>query len=479
MKKNILMAVFCLILSAMSFAQVPQMMSYQAVVRGSDNNLVVNQQISMRVSILQGSADGGAVYTEIHSATTNANGLVSIEIGNGTSNDNFSAINWANGPYFVKTETDVNGGENYEIVGVSQLLSMPYAMYAQSAGNMPNVSGFLSEETQNLADVVALGNSANAQIKNLVDPTENQDAATKKYIDELIAQLQAATDAINSVIPTAHTITFDANGGIGEMQPQIFMQGVMQSIDSNIFAKEDYWFAGWNTAADGTGISYSNTQIITISMDMTLYAQWIALTGQQNGHTWVNLGLPSGTLWATCNVGANNPEDYGNYYAWGETSPKNTYNWNTYIYCNGDYNTLTKYCNSTIYGFSNAVTTVEQLLASDDAASVNWGNGWQTPSCDEMQELVDNCSIAWASQNGVNGYVFTGPSGNSIFLPATGYYTNSTIAGAGSFSCGYWANSIYTNSPDRANGLGFYENGCHINRAYRSLGRPIRAVCRQ
>jgi hypothetical protein len=147
MKKNILMAVFCLVLSAMSFAQVPQMMSYQAVVRGSDNNLVVNQQISMRVSILQGSADGEAVYTETHSATTNANGLVSIEIGNGTSNDSFSTINWANGPFFVKTETDVNGGENYEIVGVSQLLSMPYAMYAHSAGNMPDVSGFLSEET--------------------------------------------------------------------------------------------------------------------------------------------------------------------------------------------------------------------------------------------------------------------------------------------------------------------------------------------
>lgn len=144
MKKNILLAVFCLVLSAMSFAQVPQMMSYQAVVRGSDNSLVTNSEVSVRISILQGSADGTAVYTETHSATTNTNGLVAIEIGDGTSSDDFSAINWANGPYFVKTETDVNGGDNYDVIGVSQLLSVPYAMYAQTAGNVPDVSGFFN-----------------------------------------------------------------------------------------------------------------------------------------------------------------------------------------------------------------------------------------------------------------------------------------------------------------------------------------------
>ena len=147
MKKNLILAVLCLIISAMTFAQVPQKMSYQAVVRGSDNNLVTNSEVSIRISILQGSADGEAVYTETHSATTNANGLLTIEIGDGASSDDFSTINWANGPYFVKTETDVNGGDDYSIIGVSQLLSVPYAMYAQTAGNVPDVSGFLTEET--------------------------------------------------------------------------------------------------------------------------------------------------------------------------------------------------------------------------------------------------------------------------------------------------------------------------------------------
>ncbi|MBR7034864.1 MAG: hypothetical protein IKI25_03780, partial [Bacteroidales bacterium] len=147
MKKNFILALFCLIISAMTFAQVPQKMSYQAVVRGSDNNLVTNSEVSVRVSILQGSVDGEAVYTETHSAMTNANGLLTIEIGDGTSSDDFTTINWANGPFFVKTETDVNGGNEYDIIGVSQLLSVPYAMYAQTAGNVPDVSGFLTEET--------------------------------------------------------------------------------------------------------------------------------------------------------------------------------------------------------------------------------------------------------------------------------------------------------------------------------------------
>ena len=116
------------------FAQVPNKMSYQAVVRNSSNNLVVNQAVGMRISLLQGSASGASVYTETQSPTTNANGLVSIEIGAGTVlSGNFANINWANGPYFIKTETDPNGGTNYSITGTSQLLSVPYALDAKTA----------------------------------------------------------------------------------------------------------------------------------------------------------------------------------------------------------------------------------------------------------------------------------------------------------------------------------------------------------
>jgi len=113
-------------------AQSPQKMSYQAVVRNSSDKLVVNKVVGVKISILQGSATGTAVYTETQTPTTNANGLISIEIGGGTG---FDQIDWSKGPYFVKTETDPTGSTNYTITGTSQLLSVPYALHAASSGN--------------------------------------------------------------------------------------------------------------------------------------------------------------------------------------------------------------------------------------------------------------------------------------------------------------------------------------------------------
>ena len=125
------------LLTASVYAQSPEKMSYQAVIRNSSNQLVTNQTVGMQISILQGSASGTVVYTETQTPTTNANGLISIELGGGTVvSGNFSTINWANGPYFVKTETDpdgATGGLSYTITGTSQLLSVPYAIYAKTA----------------------------------------------------------------------------------------------------------------------------------------------------------------------------------------------------------------------------------------------------------------------------------------------------------------------------------------------------------
>ncbi|WP_297868980.1 hypothetical protein [uncultured Flavobacterium sp.] len=136
--KNIkkLIVATSLFIGSLAFAQAPEKMSYQAVVRNTTNNLVTNQPVGMQISILQGSATGTAVYVETQTPTTNANGLVSLEIGGGTIvSGNMATINWANGPYFIKTETDPTGGSSYTITGTSQLLSAPYALYAKTSGS--------------------------------------------------------------------------------------------------------------------------------------------------------------------------------------------------------------------------------------------------------------------------------------------------------------------------------------------------------
>jgi len=140
--KNLYPLLILLFLSLSIYAQSPDKMSYQAVVRDANNTLVANQTVGMQISILQSTITGTVVYTETHSADTNINGLVSLEIGNGSSSDNFSEIDWSAGPYFIKTETDPTGGSSFTIIGTSQLMSVPYAMYAKSSGSsLPGPEG--------------------------------------------------------------------------------------------------------------------------------------------------------------------------------------------------------------------------------------------------------------------------------------------------------------------------------------------------
>ena len=134
MKKTLLFAFFIATLSV--FAQAPQKMSYQAIIRNASNTLLKTQQVGMQISILKGSITGTAIYVETQTVTTNDNGLVGIEIGTGTATTGtFSTIDWANGPFFIKTETDPNGGTSYSISGTSQLMSVPYALYAATSGS--------------------------------------------------------------------------------------------------------------------------------------------------------------------------------------------------------------------------------------------------------------------------------------------------------------------------------------------------------
>jgi hypothetical protein len=134
MKRNYTL-LFFLLATVSILAQTPEKMSYQLVLRGASNTLLTNQQVGIQISILQTTITGSAVYTETQTATTNINGLVSLEIGSGTSSDDFSTIDWSAGPFFIKTATDASGGSNYSIIGTSQLMSVPFAMYAKTSGS--------------------------------------------------------------------------------------------------------------------------------------------------------------------------------------------------------------------------------------------------------------------------------------------------------------------------------------------------------
>lgn len=176
--------------------------------------------------------------------------------------------------------------------------------------------------------------------------------------------------------------------------------------------------------------------------------------GALNGHEWVDLGLS--VRWATCNVGASNPSDYGNYYAWGETKTKSSYtegNSKTYNVVMPDISGEPKY----------------------DAATANWGEGWRMPTKEELEELVDKCDWEWTSQSGRNGYKVTGPNGNSIFLPAAGWRYGASLNVAGGFGR-YWSSTPYGGNTLHAYSLYFGSGHRYVGWNVRFDGRSVRPV---
>lgn len=175
-----------------------------------------------------------------------------------------------------------------------------------------------------------------------------------------------------------------------------------------------------------------------------------------NGHAYVDLGLPSGIKWATCNIGASSPSDYGDYFAWGETTTKDTYmgeNCKTWEKDLGDISGNPQY----------------------DAARANWGGSWRLPTDTECEELLNKCTWTWMSQGDHNGYEVTGPNGNSIFLPAAGCRDGSSLDYAESFGY-YWSSTPYESNTQLAYSL-YFDSGCHdVDWSSRDYGRAVRPV---
>lgn len=254
-----------------------------------------------------------------------------------------------------------------------------------------------------------------------------------------------------------------------------------------------------NHIATGSGMGAFTTMISDLEANTTYHVRAYAINeagtaygldkefetieGGSCSCDYVDLGLPSGTLWSTCNIGANSPEEFGDYFAWGETEPKQIYTWDTYKWCNDDNSEqLTKYCNNPVYGFNGFVDNLISLEESDDAATVNWGDDWCIPTYEQWQELIDHTTAQWTTYNGVYGRLYTAFNGNSLFLPAAGFLDETSGNYIGTYGS-YWTNWLNTLYPQNAWRFGFdrdnYSNQMNDLITYlRRWGLSIRPVRR-
>ena len=299
------------------------------------------------------------------------------------------------------------------------------------------------------------------------------------------------------ILPTVVTaavteITTNSAKGGGEVTndggAEVTGRGICWSTNENPTLSDNHVAAGTGTGAftammNGleAGTTY-HVRAYATNEAGTAYGldrEFVTVSGGGTIEEYVDLCLPSGTLWATCNLGANSPEEYGDYYAWGETEPKTTFTVGTYKYCNGDFYSLTKYCNDPSYGYNGFTDNLAVLLAEDDAATLNLGDNWCMPTKEQWLELFENTDTTWTTQNGVFGLLLTS-SCNSLFLPAAGHYNGNTgvahdIEGVGSEGL-YWSSVLDTNYPITSWMFSFTSDGGGIGTSFRYSGQSIRPV---
>ena len=249
---------------------------------------------------------------------------------------------------------------------------------------------------------------------------------------------------------------------------QVLLEEVVYYLENDVKKFKARYFVEYNGER-----FYFNAYFYNIEIDLDKSYNSIEsgsdLTGTINGHAYVDLGLS--VKWATCNVGASKPEDYGDYYAWGETTTKSDYSWKTYKWCKGTDDTMTKYCTNSKYGTVDNRTT---LTSSDDVATVKWGSKWRMPTKEEVEELVGDCTWTWTTQSGVKGKKVTGPNGNSIFLPAAGGRDGTDLFGRGA-SGNYW--SATKGTYEWAHRLYFIDDYIYWDYScLRNYGFPVRPV---
>ena len=199
----------------------------------------------------------------------------------------------------------------------------------------------------------------------------------------------------------------------------------------------------------------------------------------QSKHQYVDLGLS--VKWATCNIGADKPEEHGEYFSWGETENKRINNWETYKFTEGDKNIISKYCSNSQYGWHELADSLSALELVDDVAHKKWGGNWRIPTKAEIKELIENCTWTWTTRNNINGYLVTGKkpgyTDRSIFIPVTGAYNNGKLFGSKDHGH-YWSRNCGTLYPADAYTLELSVREASVGMESRCQSLAVRPVCK-
>ncbi len=366
--KKILTILTIALLTASVWAQSPQKISYQSVVRDTNGALVSSATVGMQVSILQGAADGAAVYTETQTPDTNENGLISVEIGNGTTSDDFSTIDWANGPYFVKVEIDPAGGDSYSIEGVSEILSVPYALH----------SGTSASTTQAIADIQEILN--------------NNDMGVIDLYSKYSGSITTSTECKFVIEPRDFTPTsYSWNLGDGTIitdtvAPKVYHTYAAQGV-------YDVTYSAKNSTISNSGVKYDHVRVsaepLLVDADGNTYA--VFTYGTQ---TWMaeNLKCTTDTSGNPLPIVTDNTE-------WVSSDT-------AICYLNND-------------------PATGMVLYNYQAAMMACPDGYHLPSVEEWATLID-----WATNNGYT-WDGSGDAGkvNKAFCSKTAWNGNSDIEG--------------------------------------------------
>lgn len=336
MKRIAILILFVLAVATLYAQNVPQTVNFSAVLRDTTGNILPDTNVRLQVILREGGPEGNPIYTTTTTTTTNSNGYVSVMLNRGLSSYGtpFTQIPWENGDFWFQLDYKTDDMSNYRTQGCYELTSNFYAFVAGKANRLEGID-FDAENPENGDALMFNSETGRFESQALIPPRA----------PALSTVLEAGNDA----------------GGMS-------ISNLAAPVASNDIVTKEYADSVYHriiTAISNINCSY-------------------------NGHEYVDLGLPSGTMWAKCNVGAATPEDRGDFYAYGEIYPNTNYSTSTYTGEQGDF-----------------------LPAEADVASVFWGGGWHIPTIAEMDELRFYCIWEWNGQ----GYIVTGPNGCSIFIP--------------------------------------------------------------